>query len=171
MLKPVTIHWDVTNDNTKRVKAKTKRTPVMEFVDNITHAVVVHYSELKILGAGWMKDYFILALHPCCLDALKELKAKGFRNSKSYPGFVLEYTMTEQEIAWFKANYKDHYELAQNYPGKIYETKFESFREVYKSNKPLISQWRIKEAARLDEIAKQDQKAMMDRKHRGNGDN
>lgn len=147
------IQWDFADD--RRVQpSQAKPSKVWNILDTVAHAVCVNHETTKIPGAGTIKDYFIVVCYPCCKEKLSELSSLGFRMSNTYPRFLLEYSMTDSDVRYFKNLCTQDYRLVHSFPGKVYETKLESFREVFKASKPVILEWKKKleeevEAARL----------------------
>jgi hypothetical protein len=138
------IQWDFADD--KRVQpSQAKPSKVWNILDTVAHAVCVNHETTRIPGAGTIKDYFIVVCHPCCKDKLSELSSLGFRMSSAYPKFLLEYSMTDADVRYFKTLCTKEYQLVHSFPGKVYETKLESFKEVFQLSKEVILEWKKKQ--------------------------
>jgi hypothetical protein len=144
------IQWDFTDD--KRVQpSQAKPSKVWNILDTVAHAVCVNHETSKISGAGTIKDYFIIVCHPCCNQKLSEYSSLGFRMSSTYPKFLLEYSMTDADLRFFKEICTRDYRLVHSFPGKVYETKMESFKEVFQLSKEVILEWKKKQEEKIND--------------------
>lgn len=147
--KKTIIHWDFADDKRKE-PSQAKPGKVWNILDTVAHAVCVNYETVKIPVAGTIKDYFIVICHPWCRDKLSEYSALGFRQSSTYPEFLLEYTMTDADVRYFKDQCTREYRMVHSFPGKVYETRLESFKDVFHLSKDVIREWRKKQEEELN---------------------